>query len=303
MTQSAPTAWLRADRLVRFAMVPTVLGTAAVGLSISGLALSEVGLDLAPEFPAWLALAGFAVSVAMAATAWVAVSERPGVATGLSVALLGMVVPSWAAWDWMPAPMLPILHAAAPLAVAGATHAGLGWSHGESWPRAVAVVYGFASLGAVLVAVAYDPLADPGCAFTCADAVPLGGSLVSTRIAVGMTAALLTAGAAVAGWQIAVRRREPFALRLGALTALGVLGASWAAHALWWGDGPPGVTYVAAHATAGGGLVVGVLVSAWMVRRNRIAAERLITELTDAHAPAGPLERDHAVEFAVPDED
>jgi signal transduction histidine kinase len=303
MTAGGGNAWHKPDRVLRSGAVPPALGTAALGLTVVGLAPSEHGLDLAPGLPAWLALSGIAVLVALASASWVVMSERPHVATGLSVTVVGLALPSWAAWDWLPVAMLPILHAAAPMVVAGAAHVGLGWSLPGGHVRTLALIYVLATLGSVLISVGYDPLADPGCAFTCADADPVAGSLITTRVTVVVTAVLMSAGALLSGWSIAGRRRDPFALRLGVLAAIGVLAASWVAHALWWADGVPGVALVASAAAAGALLAVGVLVSAWVVRRNRIVAEQLIAELNDAHAPGGPMHGGRAVEFAMPDED
>ncbi len=295
MTAGGDTAWLRG-------MVLAGAGTAALALSVSGLALSGQGLDLAPGFPAWLALFGFAGLVAMAAATWVVLAERPGVATGLSVSLVGLAVPSWAAWDWMPVAMLPILHAAAPLAVAGAAHVGLGWSRRAGQPRFLALVYVLAAAASVLTMVGYDPFADPGCAFTCADADPIAGSLVTTRVTITAAAAFLSAAAAVFAWYLAAQRRDPLVVRLGTLAAVALLVAGWDARALWWADGVLPVTLVASRAVAALLLAAAVLISVWLVRRNRIAAERLIAQLNAAHPAAGPMHIGHAVEFSMPDE-
>ena len=295
MTAGADIARLRA-------IVLAGAGTSALALSVSGLALSGQGLDLAPGFPAWLALLGFAGLVAMAAATWVVLAERPGVATGLSVSLVGLAVPSWAAWDWMPVAMLPILHAAAPFAVAGAAHVGLGWSRRAGRRRILAPVYVLAAAGSVLTMVGYDPFADPGCAFTCADADPIAGSLVTTRFTVTAAAALLSAAAAASAWSIARQRRDPLAVRLGTLVAVALLVAGWDARALWWADGVPPLTLVASRAVAALLIAAAVLVSVWLVRRNRIAAERLIVELNAAHPSAGPMQIGHAVAFSMPDE-
>ena len=303
MTAGGGNAWHQPDRVQGSGAVPPALGTAVLGLTIVGLTLSEHGLDLAPGLPAWLALSGIVMLIALASASWVVMSERPHVATGLSVTVVGLALPSWSAWDWLPVALLPILHAAAPMAVAGAAHVGLGWSLPGNHLRTLAYIYLLATLGAVLISVGYDPLADPGCALTCADADPVAGSLVTTRVAVVVTAVVLSAGAVLSSWSIAARRRDPFALRLGVLAAIGLLAASWDARALWWADGVSGVALVASAAAAGALLAVGVLVSAWVVRRNRIVAEQLIAELNDAQAPGSPMYGGRAVEFAMPDED
>jgi signal transduction histidine kinase len=302
MTAGGVNAWLRADAAQGHGAVAAALGTAALGMSIIGLAISERGIALAPGLPAWLALAGFVGLATMAVAAWVVQSERPGVAIGLSVTLVGLALPSWTAWDWVPGDIVPGLLATAPLAVAGAGHVGLGWAPRTTRPRALVAVYLLAAAGAVLIALAYDPLADPGCAFTCADGNPVAASLITTRAAVTATAALLLAGAAVSAWSLAQERRAPPLLRLCVAAGVGLLVAGWAAHVVRWADPIPGFVRVVPQVVAAMLLAVVVLVSWWAVRRSRIIAERLVADL-NVPADGSRSHGGHTVEFAIPDED
>ena len=303
MTAGGDTAWLRADAVQGHGALAAALGTAALGTSVIGVALSERGIELAPGLPTWLALAGFVGLAAMAGAAWVVQSERPGVAIGLSVTMFGLALPSWTAWDWVPVDIVPALHAAAPIAVAGAAHIGLGWTPRTTRSRPLATVYLLAALGTVLMALAYDPLADPGCAFTCADADPVAGSLIATRAAVTATAVLLLAGAAAIAWSLAEERRAPPLLRLCTGAGVGLLVAGWVAHVARWADPIPGFVRVAPQAGAALLLAGGVLISWWVVRRRRIVAERLVADLNDAHADGGRSHGRRTVEFAIPGED
>ena len=268
------------------------------------MALSEHGIELAPGLSTALALTGFAGLVAMVVAAWIVQSDRPGVAIGLSVGICGLVVPSWTAWDWMPAGIVPILQAASPMAVAGAAHVGVGWLRLVGRLRAaLSTVYVLAAVGAALIASGYNPLADPGCAFTCIDTDPVAASMVTTRMAVLATAALLVVAAAVAAWSIAGGARIPPVLRAGALAALALLVAGWVVRAVWWADPVPAVAWVAAQVLAMMLLTAGALISWWEVRRDRIVAERLVTELNEAQALGHAVDGGHAAEFAVPGED
>ncbi|HEX7171289.1 MAG TPA: histidine kinase [Candidatus Limnocylindria bacterium] len=302
MTAAGVGALVRANA-ARHGALAAALGTAVLALSVMGLALSQRGIELAPGLPAWLAVAGFVGLVAMVVAAWVVHTEHPGVATGLSLGMVGLAVPSWAAWDWVPLAMVPILHAMGPLAVAGAAHVGLASVFRGDRRRALTAVYTLIGLGVVLMAIGYDPLADPGCVFTCADADPAAASLVTTRAAVTATALLVVAGAAVAGWSLVEERRAPRPLRLYAGAGLGLLVADWALHAVRWTDPVPGVAQVAPRVAAAVILAAGVLASWWRMRRTRIAAEQLVAALDDTTASGGTLREMRAVEFAIPGED
>jgi signal transduction histidine kinase len=216
--------------------------------------------------------------------------------------IVGLAVPSWALWDWVPIAIVPILHAMAPLAVLGMAHVGLAWAPRTGRRRALTAAYLLGGLGVAVMAVGYNPLADPGCVFTCADADPVAASLITTRAAVTATALLLAAGAAVAVWWLIGERQSPPALRAGAGAGLGLLVAGWALHAVRWTDPLPGVARLAPAVTAAAILAAGVLASWWEVRRTRIAAQRLVAELNDSTATGRTLPGIQAVEFAIPGE-
>jgi len=297
-------AWPPADQVLGRGAMAAGAATATLAGTVVGLALSEHGVELAPGLSMSLALTGFAALAVMVVTAWIVHSGRPGVAIGLSVTVGGLVLPSWAAWDWMPSAIVPILQAAAPMAVAGAAHVGLGWLRLVGRLRAVlTAVYVLAAVGAVLIALGYNPLADPGCVFTCIDADPVAGFMVTTRVAVLAVAALLAIAAAVAGWSIAGASRISPVLRAGALAALGLLVGGWAVRAVWWADSIHAVAWIAAQVLATVLLTAAVLISWWTVRRDRIVAERLVTELNEAQALGRTVDGGQAAEFAVPGED
>lgn len=300
MNTDADAARVRADPVQPHGAASAVSGIAVLAMSVVGLALSEQGIELAPGLPAWLAFTGFIGLMAMAIAAWVTQLERPRVTTGLSVTMVGLAVPSWAAWDWIPVALIPLLQATAPIAVAGAAHVGLGWASRMGRPRALAAVYVLAGLGAILMGAGYDPLADPGCAFTCADVDPLAGSLVSSRAAVTATAVLLFVAAAVAALSLARERRTPRELRLCAGASLASLVFGWGVHATRWTDPLSGVVLVAPLTIAASLLAAGVLGSWWVVRRNRVAADRLVAELSVLTDGGGV--RGRAFEFAIPGE-
>lgn len=272
--------------------------------TVVGLALSEHGIELAPGLSTPLALTGFAGVVLLVVTAWIVQADRPGVAIGLSVTTAGLVLPSWTAWDWLPAGIVPILHGAAPMAVAGAAHVGVGGLRPLGRMRAALVAaYALAAAGAALIALGYSPLADPGCVFTCIEVDPLASSIVTTRVAVLATAVLLAIAAVVAGWSIGRGERIAPLLRAGSLTALILLVAGWVGRAVWWADPVPPVAGVGAQVFAMVVLAAGPLLSWWSARRDRIAAERLITELNEAHSLGRTADGRPAAEFAVPGED
>jgi signal transduction histidine kinase len=211
-------------------------------------------------------------------------------------------VPTWVAWEWMPIGLAPVLLAAAPLTLAGTVHVGLGWPRRRHRAPAVPVAYALAGLGAVLIAVAYNPLADPGCVATCARVDPLAGSVMTTRGAVTMTALLLAAGGLLAGWSLARDQRAPRLLRWSAGASLVLLVAGWGVHAWRWSDPAPAVAIVAPRVTASVLLAASVLATWWEIRRARLAAERLITELNDSAAVGASSLVAPTVEFAMPED-
>jgi len=302
MTAGADAVLVAADGVQRHGAVAAAVGTAVLVISVIGLALSERGIELAAVLPAWLALAGLAALVAMVAASWLVHAERPGVAAGLAVMAIGLAVPFWTVWDWVPAGFLPILLSAGPIAVAGAAHVGLGWLRPMRRSDVLIASYAVAGLGVALVAVGYDPVADPGCAFTCADADPAARSLLTTRGAITASFVLLMVAAGIGGWAVARERRAPPVLRLGVGACLAALLAGWALHAVPWADPIPGTARIAAHVAAAMLAAAAVLSSWWVVRGKRFAAERLVAELNDAASTGGLIHGVRAVEFAIPGE-
>lgn len=287
----------------RRGLLGAVVGTAVLAVSVIGLAASDRWISLASGLPGWLMLAGFVGIVTMVVASWIVRAERPAVVTGLSVMVVGLAVPSWTAWDWLPVDALPFLLAAAPIAVAGAAHISLGWLSPLRRPRTLVATYVLAGLGVVLIAVGYDPLADPGCAFTCADAQPVASGLLTTRGAVIATAVFQLAAAAPVGWALAAERRTPRVLRLSAGVGLTLLAATWAVRAMSWSEPVPIAARVGVEIVAVTLVAAAVLASAWVVRRSRLAAERLIADLDDATSTSSSIGGVRAVEFKVPGEE
>jgi signal transduction histidine kinase len=287
-------AWLRG-------ILPAALGTAVLALSIIGLGLSDRGIALASGFPFWLALAGLVALIVMVVAAWLVRRERPMVATGLSVAIVGFALPSWTAWDWVPLGVLPILLAAAPLAVPGVAQVGLGWSRHTGRPGLLAA-YVLAGLSAGVLLIGYEPLADPGCVFTCARTDPIAGSILGTRAAVVTAAALLAVAATTTLWGVTGDRRTQPILRWGTGGSLVLLIVSWALRAWQWMDPVPTILWILPLVLAAVLLAGSVLVAFSIVRRDRLAAEGLIADLSKPGGRVGnqPV---RAVEFAVPGED
>src|SRR5512146_874465 len=179
---------------------PRPAGPPAASVSLAVLvltaAMSAPSYQTSPfeqELPAWLAGLGLAAGAALATASWVERDARPAVAVGLGVTEIALLVPGWAGWPWLPATAQAWALAVAPLAVAGATQVGIRWSRERRSSRRLRIVWGLTISAVVVHAVGYDPLADPGCARTCAEVQPLAAALISTPTSLAIVTSLVAA--------------------------------------------------------------------------------------------------------------
>jgi len=173
-----------------------------------------------------LALAGV-VALAAPIVAWCVRTLRPGVATGLAVAAVGVLLPWWTGWPSVPEWVGARAVAATPLAVAGLTQAAVrsASSRASSSPgtnRGLALVHGLCGAAVIVLLAAYQPFADPASVRSvAATAWVLGDAVFTTRALA--TAEVLTLVATAVGAVLVARSRQASSARTEAVAVLSSL--------------------------------------------------------------------------------
>ena len=263
------------------------------------LARHDVTLGAEDRVPAWLRLTELAAVVVMVLGTWIVRVDHPRASTGLAAAAVGSLLPLWAAWSWLAAPVRAGVLAATPLTVAGTAQIALGWpptspATTRRAGRAVVVLIGVASLAHLL---GYNPFADPGCARTCEDVHPILAGVLSAESAVAITCVLTIVAAILAA--ATVLRGSPSSVPRGLIGAVGVtlglLAGSLALRWAGWGAATPSVPLLVVEPLAVA--VVGAVICSAGIRtvRTRAAVNRL------ASLETALSERTiRSVHFAVP---
>ena len=257
------------------------------------------------RLPPWLVVVGFAVLAVIVVALWATQAYQPDVLAGFAVATVGSLLPLWAAWSWLPAPVRAAVLATAPLVVAGVAHVALRWST-EASPgplRSLRVGYFLVGAGGLVHLLGYNPFADPGCSRTCVDVRPVLAGLVSTKATVIATSVLVVAASLVTAVAVLAerRRRTPGPVVAAALTALAVLTFLAGMRVAAWGDTvASGLLLVLTPVAVA---MVAVVLCAVAVRtlHARFAVERLASRLAGPEAALDHLGGAiREIQFAVP---
>lgn len=245
--------------------------------------------------------------VAITMSTWATVWDHPQASTGLALIATGLLLPRWAAFEWLPPDVRAGVLAAVPIAVAGTAAVALRWPV-DGPPSGLLRAVGVLTLGAVVVhLVGYDPFEDPGCAQICVDLRPVAANVLATRSAVAWQTVLTETAAVVAVVAVWRKRppRVPAAIVGGALVTLALLvswiGLRWANWNQQSSTRRPATLLLACAAALVG---IPVLVEAVRTRRTRVAVNGLVARLSqpettwdDQHGPI------RTVHFAIPSED
>ncbi len=197
----ARTGWLAGAATATALVVVLVTGGALLLVVPSGPdALSTPEREVEPALVALVS----AVLAAVLVTAWLVRFERPRMAGGIAVAVIGTLVPLWAAWEGLPerlgvlvVPLALMVPPAVALALAGV---------GD---RLVRASWGVSAAALLVHTVSYDPFLDPSCLRICLRvAAPLEGigsadltlrglqaTLVLAMVAAGLSLLSLLIGA------------------------------------------------------------------------------------------------------------
>jgi signal transduction histidine kinase len=294
----APMTPGRAAGAVAAWLATAIAVTTVLAYSVA-LARHDVTLGAEDLVPAWLRLTELAAVAVMVLGTWIVRVDHPRASTGLAAAAVGSLLPLWAAWSWLAAPVRAGVLAATPLTVAGTAQVAFCWpptspATTRRAGRAVVVLIGVASLAHLL---GYNPFADPGCARTCDDVQPILASVLSAESAVAITCVLTIVAAILAA--ATVLRGSPSSVPRGLIAAVGLtLGLLVVALTLrWarWDAATPSVPLLAIEPLAVA--VVGAVICSAGIRtvRTRAAVNRLArleTALSDRTI--------RGVHFAVP---
>ena len=216
-------------RRVDTAAVVCMAAVAVVTVTAGVSAMTGSRVYEPPEAALPSGVLALAATVALAApmVAWRSSSRHPGVATGLAVAAVGVLLPWWAGWSSVPDGLGARAVAATPLVVAGLTQAAVrsSSSRTSSSPgtnRGLSLVHGMCAAAAVVLLAAYQPFADPACVRSCAaTAWVLGDGVFTTRALA--TAEVLTLVATAVGAVVAARSWPARAARIEAVAAVSAL--------------------------------------------------------------------------------
>jgi signal transduction histidine kinase len=289
----------RAATAAAAAVVTALVSLATVLGSANENPATSVERGLAP----WLVALGLSGVAFVVVAAWLVWAQHPHASIGLAVMTVGLLLPLWAGWSWLPVGVRGGVQAAGPLAVAGTAHVALRWRSGTRQSWTVTTVYLLTVVGALVHLAGYDPFEDPGCVRTCADTRPVADDVVSTRSAVAITGLLTVTAATVAAlatWRTR-RRGVPRQVVVAALAAIAALAAGSALRPVRWNVPPSADMFVVLQ--AGAALAVGGAVCAVTVRRlrTRMAVDRLVRRLSHPEAAPGDLRGAiRAVHFSVP---
>jgi len=295
-------------RARRAATVTTSLATGIAVLTVLMSALADRVADDPLAFaerrlPAWLTAVDVAAVGVVVAGLWATRAHHPRASIGLAVATVGSLLPLWAAWSWLPDEVRAGVLAAAPFVVVGAANVALGWtaSSSRNASRAMQVVFALVVAAVVVHLLGYNPFADPGCARTCADVIPLLDGLLSTRSVVVVSCSL-TMVAAILAAVIVSRDSDPRTPRLIVGAVLVALGAqvAWAAARLaTWGDSTAAGLLLVLQPVAVVIVAAAVCMVVTRTLRTRSAVDRLAARLSGPVAALGGVQ---GVHFAIPGE-
>jgi signal transduction histidine kinase len=287
------------------AVLVSATAAATVAGAFGGFDGRAVGVGARPR---WLVVAEIAAVLAVVGGAWAARAGGPRVVLGMAIAGAATLLPAWAAWAWLPAPVAVALVATGPLVTGGIAQAALAWPRAASpvTRRAILILYAVATLAAVVHIVGYNPFADPGCVRTCADVPPLLRGVVSTAAAAAATDALTVLAAAIGVYAVARfgLGRTPGWVAGSAFVALAVLAAGAALRTVTWERIQVHPARVLAETVAVTVLAAGLGTVAVGTARTHAAVERLVTRLSGPHPAPSPGGRAiRHIAFAVPNED
>ncbi|MFE7859867.1 sensor histidine kinase [Streptomyces sp. NPDC057403] len=289
-------------RAVLWASSATVVALVTLGASSTAHG-GELGPFGVYDPPVWALPAVLAAGALGVTSSWVTARRRPTATSGPALTTAAVLLPFWAAWDWLPAPVRSGALALSSLAVAGVARAVVHLSPRSPTVlerRGLRVVLLLAGAAVLVRWTGYDPFADPGCARVCTDVQPLLGATLSSRTA-ALTAGVLTVCAASIALVPVGRSRAPRTTVTAGLVALGVLAAASVWQVARWGEPTPSVTQQLLEPLALALVSAAVCVETARAAATRAAFDRLAHRLSGPEAGLNSIAAGvRGAHFAVP---
>lgn len=270
------------------AVVATVIGLTTMVVS----ARSSAGASWAPThvLAVWTPWPAVIAAAAIVGATWALRVDHPYAGVALATTAAGVLLPLWSTWRSVPDVIATGLLAAAPLAIGGTASVSLGWSSDR--PRgplaASRVAWGLVGAAVLVHLLGYNPFADPGCAWHCAEVRPPLDPLLSTRAVVGVTTAAVAAASGLFARTAWRRRQLAPRLVVGAVLVVLVAQAVMSA-ARWfaWGDTTARSVLLAIAPLSATVVAVAAAIVVGRTSRTRGAVERMVARLSEARPMSG----------------
>ena len=260
------------------------------------------GFSVESQLPVALVMLEFSAVTLLIAACWLVARYRPHISIALAVAGIGVLVPVWASWPWVPNAFRAAALAAAPLSIPGSAQVALSWqAHRPS--KALRIGYLLAGSAGLAHVVGYNPFTDPGCLRTCVDIQPFAEEILDTGSALAIYSFLAVAAACVTGLAVlrAAASRHPTAIVAGVIVALVVFMTAQTLRWDRWGNLQHPKLVVVLPFVGVMLVSVAVLVVVGQTWRTRLSIERLVARLTDDGTGLQALNGIvREVQFAVP---
>src|SRR5688500_3433413 len=91
----------RHQRLRHAGVLAAVLATVLAVATVVGFTRQDPTVSMEHGLPAPVLLVAFTAVLAVTASVWAALAQRPQVSVGLSAAATGQLLPAWAGWSWL----------------------------------------------------------------------------------------------------------------------------------------------------------------------------------------------------------
>jgi signal transduction histidine kinase len=254
----------------------------------------------------WMVAIELGAALSVVAGAWAIRGQHPQVAGGLAFAAVGVLLPFWATWSWLPSAARAAVLAAFPLAAAGVATVALRWAVLPSVTarRSLRTAYLLVAAAVLIHLLGYNPFADPGCVGACDDVRPALDGLMTSRSAVTYSCALAVVALAVASAAVAraTRPKAPRPMVVAVLACNAALATASILRWATWGDVSPPAWHLIVEPVAVALVASTVAAVGLRTARTRVDVRRLVARLDRADLrldPVGGAIR--GVEFALPD--
>ena len=222
--------------------------------------------------PLWLPAVNLTATMCVLTTAVASRARARGPMGGLTLMLAALLMPSWAEWPAIPATVAVALLASSPLLVAGV--ALVARVRRARWALALTGV------ACAVLALAYNPFADPACWESCSDVARPLTAWLPTSASITVAALLELAAIGMIGMAlVGGRAMTSGAVVAGSAAALAVLAAAATLRLLGWLDRSTLLAERLLPSVAIIVLTAAAILDEVQLARTRLAMERLVAGL------------------------